>query len=165
MKAVVCHEHNKITVEEVTLDAPQAGEVKVKNVAAGVCHSDLSATNGTMPLPLPLVLGHEGAGIVEEVGSEVTYLAKGDHVIGCLSAFCGHCEFCLRGEPNLCGGEATGRAPDAPPRIRKGGETIHQFFTSLLKNRLRSVMSLLEKMKQKLNLINSLVRWTAIHLN
>jgi S-(hydroxymethyl)glutathione dehydrogenase/alcohol dehydrogenase len=73
------------------------------------------------------VLGHEPAGVVEEVGAEVTHVAPGDHVIGCLSAFCGTCAFCLRGEPNLCGGASLARAADAPPRLHKGDETIHQF--------------------------------------
>jgi S-(hydroxymethyl)glutathione dehydrogenase/alcohol dehydrogenase len=73
------------------------------------------------------VLGHEPAGVVEAVGADVTHVKPGDHVIGCLSAFCGNCDYCLRGEPNLCGGEATTRTPDAAPRITKGDETIHQF--------------------------------------
>jgi S-(hydroxymethyl)glutathione dehydrogenase/alcohol dehydrogenase len=73
------------------------------------------------------VLGHEPAGIVEQVGSAVRDFAPGDHVIGCLSAFCGNCEFCLSGRPNLCGGEACNRAPDEGPRLSKGGDPIQQF--------------------------------------
>jgi S-(hydroxymethyl)glutathione dehydrogenase/alcohol dehydrogenase len=73
------------------------------------------------------VLGHEPAGIVEAVGDQVTHVVPGDHVIGCLSAFCGNCEFCLSGKPNLCGGAATMRKPGEPPRLSKGAETINQF--------------------------------------
>ena len=72
MKAVVAHEPNKFAVEEVDLDGPKAGEVLVKMGATGVCHSDLSVINQTIPLPLPMVIGHEGAGVVDRVGEGVT---------------------------------------------------------------------------------------------
>ena len=78
-RAVVCREHNKpVVVEELTVDSPKRGEVMVKLGACGVCHSDLSAITGTIPLPLPLVLGHEGAGVVEEVGEGVSDFAECD---------------------------------------------------------------------------------------
>src|SRR5262249_14285582 len=80
-----------------------------------------------LPNPTPTVLGHEPAGVVEKVGPAVTHVAPGDHVIGCLSAFCGTCEYCLAGRPNLCEGEATMRRPGEPPRLSKGGEPIVQF--------------------------------------
>src|SRR5690349_15061141 len=79
MKAVVVHELNRIAVEDVELAPPKSGEVKVRMVAAGVCHSDLSVVNGTIPHPLPIVLGHEGAGIVEAVGDGVSNCKPGDH--------------------------------------------------------------------------------------
>ncbi len=102
-KAVVCREHNKpVTVEELSFDSPKRGEVMVRLNACGVCHSDLSAITGTIALPLPLVLGHEGAGVVEEVGEGVTDLAKGDHVIFSFVYMCGKCRFCLSGRPVLC---------------------------------------------------------------
>src|SRR3954462_14508512 len=102
-KAVVCREHSKpVLVEELTIDAPKRGEVTVRLAACGVCHSDLSAITGTIALPLPLVLGHEGAGVVDEVGEGVTELAKGDHVIFSFIYMCGKCRFCISGRPVLC---------------------------------------------------------------
>jgi S-(hydroxymethyl)glutathione dehydrogenase/alcohol dehydrogenase len=102
MKAVVIPDRNEITVQEVELAAPKAGEVKVKMAATGVCHSDLSVINGTIPTPTPLVVGHEGAGVVEEVGDGVTNVKPGDHVILSFVPFCKECFFCLRGQPYLC---------------------------------------------------------------
>jgi NDMA-dependent alcohol dehydrogenase len=102
-KAVLCREHNKpVVVEQISIDAPKRGEVTVKLGACGVCHSDLSAINGTIALPLPLVLGHEGAGVVEKVGEGVTDLAPGDHVIFSFIYMCGKCRFCVAGRPVLC---------------------------------------------------------------
>src|ERR671925_1877197 len=81
-KAILCREHNKpVSVEEINVDPPKRGEVTVRLAACGVCHSDLSAITGAISLPLPLVLGHEGAGVVEDVGEGVVDFAKGDHVI------------------------------------------------------------------------------------
>ena len=100
---MLCREHNKpVVVEQISIDAPKRGEVTVKLGACGVCHSDLSAINGTIALPLPLVLGHEGAGVVEEVGEGVTDLAPGDHVIFSFIYMCGKCRFCVAGRPVLC---------------------------------------------------------------
>jgi len=116
-----------LTIEEIDVGAPGPREVLVRTVATGVCHSDLHVLEGALPNPVPTVLGHEPAGVVEEVGSAVTHVAPGDHVIGCLSAFCGTCEYCLAGRPNLCEGEATLRRPDEPPRLSKDGAPIVQF--------------------------------------
>ena len=100
---MLCREHNKpVVVEQISIDAPKRGEVTVKLGACGVCHSDLSAINGTIALPLPLVLGHEGAGVVEEVGEGVIDLAPGDHVIFSFIYMCGKCRFCVAGRPVLC---------------------------------------------------------------
>jgi S-(hydroxymethyl)glutathione dehydrogenase/alcohol dehydrogenase len=93
-----------------------------------VCHSDLHFQNGSYPYPLPSVLGHESAGIVEAVGSAVTYVKPGDHVITCLSAFCGHCEPCLTGHMSLCDREDLDRKPDEPTRLTAGGKPIFQFL-------------------------------------
>lgn len=102
-KAVICRELNKpVVVEEITVDPPKRGEVTVKLAACGVCHSDLSATNGTIALPPPLVLGHEGAGEVIELGEGVTGLAMGDHVVASFIHMCGKCRFCVSGRPVLC---------------------------------------------------------------
>jgi S-(hydroxymethyl)glutathione dehydrogenase/alcohol dehydrogenase len=97
-------------------------------MAAGVCHSDLHFQNGSYPYPLPAVLGHESAGIVEAVGRDVRYVKPGDHVITCLSAFCGHCEHCLTGHMSLCQEPELQREPDQPPRLAKGDENIAQFL-------------------------------------
>jgi len=101
--------------------------VLVRTVATGVCHSDLHVLDGALPNPVPIVLGHEPAGVVEAVGGAVEHVAPGDHVIGCLSAFCGSCEYCVAGRPNLCEGEATMRRAGEPPRLAKDGEPIAQF--------------------------------------
>jgi Zn-dependent alcohol dehydrogenase len=84
-KAVVCREINQpVVVEEIEVESPRRGEVMIRLAACGVCHSDLSATNGTMPFPPPVVLGHEGAGTVMEVGEGVTEIAVGDTVLSSL---------------------------------------------------------------------------------
>jgi len=116
-----------LSIEEVAVDAPGPHEVLVRTVACGVCHSDLHILEGKLPYPLPTVLGHEPAGIVLEVGSQVSQFAPGDHVIGCLSVFCGQCEYCADGRPNLCGGAATARAAEAPPRLSLNGAPLNQF--------------------------------------
>ncbi len=121
MKAVVCHELNKIAVEDVTLDPPKAGEVKVKMAACGVCHSDLSVVNGTIPMPPPVVLGHEGAGVVQELGEGVSNVEPGDHVIMTFVPNCGSCFHCIRGEAHLCLALApTGRQLDGTSRLHLG---------------------------------------------
>lgn len=91
-----------LEIAELEPDPPRAGWVSVRIAATGVCHSDLSIQNGTIPSPLPCVLGHEGAGIVEEVGEGVTDVAAGDHVILSWLVPCRRCDLCLRGRPELC---------------------------------------------------------------
>jgi NDMA-dependent alcohol dehydrogenase len=102
-KAVVCREVGKpVVVEEIEVDAPRQGEVMIKLTACGVCHSDLSATNGTIRFAPPLVLGHEGAGVVVAVGPGVTEYAVGDHVVSSFVSMCGKCRYCQTGRPQLC---------------------------------------------------------------
>ena len=128
MKAVVFREVNRpMEVEEVELAEPGPREVVVRTKAAGVCHSDLHFYNGTYPGQTPVVLGHESAGVVEEVGRDVTYVKPGDHVITCLSVFCGHCEHCLTGHMSLCGSSETRRGHDDIPRLSQKGGVVHQF--------------------------------------
>src|SRR5579863_8115655 len=91
-----------ITIEDVEFDAPGPGDVVVRIVSAGLCHSDLSNLNGTIPKVTPFVLGHEGAGIVEEVGPEVTRVKPGDHVVFAFVPSCGRCESCIEGYPAMC---------------------------------------------------------------
>jgi len=129
MKAAVLREINKpLEIENVQHGKPGPREVLVRTVAAGVCHSDLHFQNGSYPYPLPAVLGHESAGVVEAVGSDVSYVKPGDHVITCLSAFCGHCEYCLTGHMSLCQEPELQRAPEQPSRLAKGDENLWQFL-------------------------------------
>jgi S-(hydroxymethyl)glutathione dehydrogenase / alcohol dehydrogenase len=133
MKAAVLREVNKpLEIEDISHGKPGPREVLVRTVAAGICHSDLHFQNGSYPYPLPAVLGHESAGVVEAVGSMVTYVKPGDHVITCLSAFCGHCEYCLTGHMSLCQEPELQRAPDQEPRLAKSkgkeSENIWQFL-------------------------------------
>src|SRR5512136_1496564 len=100
MKAAVCYEFGKpLVVEEVTLDPPRTGEVKVRMAATAICHSDIHAIRGEMPFKLPLVAGHESSGYVEEVGPGVVTVKKGDNVIISLLASCGRCYSCVHGHP------------------------------------------------------------------
>jgi len=118
-KAVLCRELNQpVVVEQITVESPQRGEVMVKVAACGVCHSDLSATNGTIPMAPPLVLGHEAAGEVVEVGEGVYTLAVGDHVVSSFIYMCGQCRFCSVGRPVLCveQGKALTTLPDGTLR-------------------------------------------------
>ncbi|MBI2724524.1 MAG: Zn-dependent alcohol dehydrogenase [Chloroflexi bacterium] len=115
-----------LTIEDVEYDKPRAREVLVKTVACGVCHSDLHFVEGLYPYPAPAILGHEPAGVVEAVGEQVTYVQPGDHVIGCLSVFCGTCEKCTTGHPNQCSNPETKRAPGDTPRLSQEGTPIFQ---------------------------------------
>jgi len=120
-RAAICRELNQpVVVEEITVEPPKAGEVTLKLAACGVCHSDLSATNGTLAMPLPLVLGHEAAGEVIETGPGVTGLKEGDHVVSSFIYMCGECRFCLGGRPVLCieQGKAITTLPDGTLRTR-----------------------------------------------
>lgn len=102
-KAVVCREWGKpITVETIRVAAPKRNEITIKVAACGVCHSDLSATTGKIQYPPPLVLGHEAAGVVIEVGEGVTAFQEGDHVVSSFISMCGKCRQCVRGRPVLC---------------------------------------------------------------
>ncbi len=119
-----------LSIERVEIDAPSEREVLVRTVATGVCHSDLHFVDGLgrFPLDRPYVLGHEGAGVVEAVGSAVTSVKAGDHVVACLSGFCGNCEECLSGHPNLCTGGIVTRPESAKPRLSQKGEPFRQFI-------------------------------------
>ena len=128
MKAAVFREVNTpMEVEEIDVSKPGPREVLIRTAAAGVCHSDLHFFNGTYPGQTPMVLGHESAGIVEQVGDDVHYVQPGDHVITCLSVFCGHCEYCLTGHMSLCQEPETRRGRDQDPRISQNGDVVQQF--------------------------------------
>ena len=100
-----------ISVETINVDDPQPNEVLVRTLACGVCHSDLHFMQGSIAGALPTVLGHEPAGIVEQVGSDVRSVKVGDHVIACTSMFCGSCQQCLYGRPHLCTDRRAVRRP------------------------------------------------------
>ncbi len=125
MKAAVCCEFGKpLVVEEIELDAPKAGEVRVRLAACAICHSDIHYMEGAWGGPLPTVFGHEAAGVVEETGPGVTLVEAGDHVVVTLIRSCGSCFFCARGEPHHCEGSF---ALDSESRLhRPSGNTLHQ---------------------------------------
>jgi S-(hydroxymethyl)glutathione dehydrogenase / alcohol dehydrogenase len=122
--------HAPLTIESVEIDKPWGREVLVRTAATGVCHSDLHVVDGQgrWPLDRPIVLGHEGAGVVEAVGADVTTVKPGDHVVACLSGFCGACPQCLGGHPNLCTGGAVTRPESGAPRLSQQGAPVRQFI-------------------------------------
>ena len=128
-KAAILEQVGGLTIGEVELADPAPHEVLIDTKACGLCHSDLHFIDGAYPHPLPAIPGHEAAGVVRAVGSEVKTVKPGDHVVSCLSAFCGHCEFCVTGRMALCLGGDTRRAQTAAPRItRNGGEPVAQML-------------------------------------
>ena len=129
MKAAVFRANNTpLVIEDVRIDEPGPGEVLLKTAASGICHSDLTVIEGGLPVPPPCILGHEPAGVVEAVGAGVTDFAPGDHVIGCLTSWCGVCKFCTQGRPYLCLTQYAGRPGGAGPRLRAAnGDPIAQF--------------------------------------
>jgi S-(hydroxymethyl)glutathione dehydrogenase/alcohol dehydrogenase len=129
VKAAVLREPGKLSVEDVTRSDPSPQEVVVKAAATGLCHTDLHFLDGHLTCPTPTILGHETAGIVVEVGRDVRGLAPGDHVIGCLSAFCGTCEYCLTGRPSICEGAAALTRHGSVPRLAdRDANPISQFM-------------------------------------
>jgi S-(hydroxymethyl)glutathione dehydrogenase/alcohol dehydrogenase len=118
----------ELVIDDVQTGAIGPHDVLVRTVAAGLCHSDLHFMEGKYPCPVPAVLGHESAGVVEAVGDQVTYVRAGDHVISCISGFCGACQYCLSGRPNLCDHDGLRPDPAAPPRLRRGDQAVYQFF-------------------------------------
>lgn len=118
-----------LSIEEVELDAPKRGEVLIKVKAVGLCHSDLVAITGERAKPMPIVIGHEAAGIVEEIGQDVQGFAVGDHVVPSYVASCGRCEMCSVGRPALCEPATIANAnavlKDGTTRLRQGSTRIH----------------------------------------
>jgi S-(hydroxymethyl)glutathione dehydrogenase / alcohol dehydrogenase len=125
VKAAVLRD--RLAVEEIDDPTPRAGEVKLRMVATGVCGTDLSVARGHLPFPRPIVLGHEGAGIVVEIGEGVRELAVGDPVVCTIVPSCGRCHACLQGDTALCAETAigTGRMLDGTTRLSQRGEPIH----------------------------------------
>jgi S-(hydroxymethyl)glutathione dehydrogenase/alcohol dehydrogenase len=130
VKAAVLIEAGKpLQIEQVHIANPGPHEVLIRTAACGLCHSDLHFIEGAYPHPLPAIPGHEAAGIVEAVGSEVRTVKVGDAVVTCLSAFCGHCEYCVTGRMSLCLGGDTRRKPGEAPRLtRPDGSVVNQML-------------------------------------
>src|ERR1700753_246435 len=129
MKAAVFHAANQpLTIEDVEIDKPKRREGLLRTAYAGLCHSDLHFMEGLYPYPTPAVLGHEGAAVVEAVGEDVTYVKPGDHVITCLSVFCGECEYCTTGHTNLCDNTEVKLLPGVARRLKWKGEVLNQAF-------------------------------------
>lgn len=130
-KAVLCREINQpVVVEEIEVEPPRRGEVMIRLAACGVCHSDYSVTTGTIPFPPPVVLGHEGAGIVVEVGEGVTGIAVGDAVVSSFVSMCGKCRYCQTGRPQLCdqAAKAAYTLPDGTVRTKdRQGRPLNVF--------------------------------------
>ena len=126
MKAAILREANTpLSIEDVEVTKPGPREVLVRTAAAGICHSDYHFMNGSYSTALPSIMGHESAGIVEQVGENVSYLRAGDHVISCMSMFCGSCNYCLTGKPYGC---ASLDEMARPGRIKINSEIIHQGY-------------------------------------
>jgi len=137
MKAAILREQGRprpyaqsqpLSIEEVELLPPGPGEVLIEVAAAGLCHSDLSAIEGIRPRPVPVIIGHEGAGIVREVGAGITDLKPGDHVITVFAASCGVCRWCVKGRPNLC---PAGNAARSAGTLRSGARRLFQGDTPI----------------------------------
>jgi S-(hydroxymethyl)glutathione dehydrogenase / alcohol dehydrogenase len=129
MKAAVFHAANQpLTIEEVAINKPGPREVLLRTAFAGLCHSDLHFIEGLYPIDTPVVLGHESSAVVEAVGDGVSYVRPGDHVITCLSVFCGACPQCLTGHPNLCENTEVKLPPGAARRMTWNGALLNQAF-------------------------------------
>jgi len=127
--AILIEPGTPLSIENVVIGDCGPHEVRIRTAACGLCHSDLHFIDGAYPHPLPAIPGHEAAGIVEAVGSEVRTVKVGDAVVTCLSAFCGHCEFCVSGRMSLCMGGDTRRAVGSAPRItRPDGSPVNQML-------------------------------------
>lgn len=129
-RAAILYGFNEpLKIEEVEVAEPQAGEILVRVVASGVCHSDVSAYRGFWSSPLPIILGHEGAGVVEAVGPGVTRVKPGDPVAMSVVWGCGQCKYCLQGKLFYCPSAALqGAMPNGTKRFRKGGQEVSHFF-------------------------------------
>lgn len=125
--ALLEHAPGELVIDEVTVNAPGPDEVLVRTAACGLCHSDLHIIEGKLPYRLPAVLGHEAAGVVQAVGSNVTEFSPGDHVVGCLSVFCGSCRECSIGSTFLCERRRSLELTDAgESRLRRGDDPVTQ---------------------------------------
>lgn len=128
-RAAILREHGgDVSIETIEVDDPVDNEVLIRTAACGVCHSDLHLKQGSLTqFPVPTVMGHEAAGVVEKVGSKVIGLQPGDHVVACCTIYCGACQQCLSGHPHLCldrAGSAARRPKGASPRMQVNGQKL-----------------------------------------
>lgn len=129
MKAAILRSvGSPLSIEDVAISKPGPREVLIRTAATGVCHSDLHFYEGSYPTRLPTILGHESAGVVEAVGSEVRSVQPGDHVVTCLSAFCGHCDHCVSGHISRCVSPETQRGKTDEPRLGDSTAPMTQFL-------------------------------------
>lgn len=133
LAAIAWEAGKPLSVEEIELQAPQAGEVLVRLVATGVCHTDAFTLSGEDPEGIfPCILGHEGGGVVEEIGAGVTSVSVGDHVIPLYTPECGACKFCRSGKTNLCQAirqtQGRGVMPDGTSRFSQNGKPLYHFM-------------------------------------
>lgn len=132
MKAAILFEAGRpLEIADVHVDDPAPREVRIRTAAVGVCRSDLHFIDGAFPHPVPTVPGHEAAGVVEAIGSDVSHLKVGDHVITFFTVFCGTCEMCVTGRPSLCVDPSTRRPRDAAPRLTLANGTPLAPFLNL----------------------------------
>ena len=135
--AILRDDSGSLAIEEVEIDKPERNEILIKTVASGLCHSDLHFIDGSWSMfsMYPMLLGHEAAGIVQAVGEDVVGISKDDHVITCLSMFCGYCDRCLTGHSYICSQrqEVQARQAGEQPRITdQNGVEVNQFTGCLL---------------------------------
>ena len=131
MKAAILEQAGQpLVIGDVDVADPGPHEVLIRTAACGLCHSDLHFIDGAYPHAVPAIPGHEAAGVVTAIGSEVRTVKPGDHVVTCLSAFCGHCEFCVTGRMALCLGGDTRRQKSDGPRLRRSsnGDAVGQML-------------------------------------
>lgn len=131
--AVMIEPNQPLQIRQIEVDQPGPGEARIRMAASGVCHSDLHTLDGTLEYALPVVLGHEGAGVVESVGPDVTNIRPGDHVMLSWVPYCGRCPSCTTGHPSLCEDLAwsdQGTMRDGTVRFHADGQPIHHYTTS-----------------------------------
>jgi len=126
--AVLFEAKSLLQIEDVTVSKPGPREVLIRTMAVGVCRSDLQFVDGHYPHAMPTIPGHEAAGIVEAIGSDVSTVAVGDHVVTCLSAFCGHCDQCVTGHMSLCVDASVRRPKTGPQRLMIGDQIVNQML-------------------------------------
>lgn len=131
IESAICRHAGQIAIETVDLEDPRENEILVRNIATGICHTDISVMNQVLPAPLPIVLGHEGAGIVEKIGAKVSNVEVGDHVVMTYD-YCGTCPSCLAEKQTYCHHSFDycfgGDRPDGSSPISQNGDTVHGSF-------------------------------------